>query len=315
MTTSPRPAERSDVDLATLLSRVIGRTIQPRWITARTHLIQGTFPKDLVHVEIPGQPGAYFFIKYDDRIGHGDNGPRGGVTYEARVYEDLLPRLDVCTVRFYGRVSHSDGNTILVLEGLPDAVRVKKVPGGHGLVSAARWLGSLHRQASHIVGDPGLDWVRVYTDPLLQKWCDPKSRSMIFPRYLEALSFLSHLAIPELLAGADSIIHGEYYPKNVLFHDQQVYPVDWESAARGPTELDLAMLIDGWPGDVRKRAINGYAAARWHHPPPEGMHRRLMLAEMILHARWLRTMKPSVETAPLPPRRLRQLLDLHAEVV
>ena len=43
------------------------------------------------------------------------------------------------------------------------------------------------------------------------------------------------------------MIHGEYYPHNILFQSGVVRPVDWETAALAPGEIDLATLCEGWP--------------------------------------------------------------------
>lgn len=43
------------------------------------------------------------------------------------------------------------------------------------------------------------------------------------------------------------IIHGEYYPVNVLFSDEIVLPVDWESTAVAMGEKDSASLSEAWP--------------------------------------------------------------------
>ena len=52
--------------------------------------------------------------------------------------------------------------------------------------------------------------------------------------------------IAQLLAAPRTMIHGEFYPGNILYEKGRICPVDWESAAIAAGELDLAALTEGW---------------------------------------------------------------------
>jgi thiamine kinase-like enzyme len=83
------------------------------------------------------------------------------------------------------------------------------------------------------------------------------------------------------------VIHGEYYPRNILGRGGRVHPVDWESAAIGAAEIDIAALTEHWPRDVTATCLAAYLDARWPRGAPEGFAERLALARMYLHFRWL----------------------------
>ena len=84
------------------------------------------------------------------------------------------------------------------------------------------------------------------------------------------------------------MIHGEYYPNNILLCDRQVHAVDWEAAALGPGVIDLAALTEGsWPPRVVLRCEREYVRARWPHEPPLHFDRALEAARHYLHFRWL----------------------------
>src|SRR5439155_24503813 len=65
-----------------------------------------------------------------------------------------------------------------------------------------------------------------------------------------------------------TVIHGEFYSKTVLARRQHLFMLDWESAAIGPGEIDLAALTEGkhWRGPVPRQCERDYRRALW----PEG---------------------------------------------
>ncbi|HTC82009.1 MAG TPA: phosphotransferase, partial [Acidimicrobiia bacterium] len=83
-----------------------------------------------------------------------------------------------------------------------------------------------------------------------------------------------------LLTAPHSVVHGEFTPANVLLRDGEVYPVDWESAALAPGELDLAFFTLGWPGRLRRRIEAAYARRRWPGGPPPTFEATLRAARI-----------------------------------
>ena len=69
--------------------------------------------------------------------------------------------------------------------------------------------------------------------------------------------------VDSLLSAEQTIVHGEFYPSNVLVKSEVVYPVDWESAAHAAGELDLAALIEGWSTQRAEPCILEYLSSRW----------------------------------------------------
>ena len=72
----------------------------------------------------------------------------------------------------------------------------------------------------------------------------------------------------ELTSAPQTIIHGEYYPKNILVREGEIFPVDWESAAVAAGEIDLASLTEGWPEEDKRVCQAEYCAARWPNGAP-----------------------------------------------
>src|SRR5207302_1086495 len=88
--------------------------------------------------------------------------------------------------------------------------------------------------------------------------------------------------LPAALGGRPTILHGEYYPSNILARRAAAYPIDWESAAIGPGEIDLASLTEGWPAPIQARAIEAYRQARWPDGAPENFARTLEAARLYM---------------------------------
>jgi aminoglycoside phosphotransferase (APT) family kinase protein len=94
-----------------------------------------------------------------------------------------------------------------------------------------RWL----RRARAVLTDPATDW-------LLRRYESAIARLLELPR---------------------GLIHGEFYPANVLVQgtgpDARICPVDWEMAACAPPLMDLAAFVAGrWSDTERARLVAAY---------------------------------------------------------
>jgi len=124
-----------------------------------------------------------------------------------------------------------------------------------------------------------LGWVR--------RTCDfAGSLHKRFP-WLATLCQRSEELLPALTNSPSTVIHGEYYPKNILFRRGRVYPVDWESAAIADGLIDLAVLTEGWGEDMSRQLEDEYQQARWPEGPPANFARLIDIARLYVHFRWL----------------------------
>src|SRR5262249_755370 len=108
-------------------------------------------------------------------------------------------------------------------------------------------------------------------------------------RYPWLNSFLQRA--PEMLEalarGPACVIHGEFTPHNLLVRGDSIYPVDWEAAAIGAGEIDIASLTDGWPTEIAESCEREYAVVRWPQGAPPEFAERLALARLYWGLRWL----------------------------
>ena len=91
-----------------------------------------------------------------------------------------------------------------------------------------------------------------------------------------------------LISEPQTIIHGEYYPANILIKDGAIYPIDWESAAVGPGEIDLATLIEGWDQKLAEEAKQAYIISKAASGTfsQAVFEKRLLLSQLYLFMRW-----------------------------
>jgi aminoglycoside phosphotransferase (APT) family kinase protein len=93
--------------------------------------------------------------------------------------------------------------------------------------------------------------------------------------------------VPDLLGRRPTAIHGEFYPHNIILHADSAVPIDWESAAFGAGEIDLASLTEGWSVDDVDECMREYAAARWPEGVPSEFDATFNAARLYLDFRWL----------------------------
>jgi hypothetical protein len=255
---------------------------------------QGTFPKEIITCRRGDGTELRVFCKYgSDCTSHNCHGHRGGVAYEAAVYRDVLARSRASTPRFFG--TYTEGGaalTWLVLEYLPDGIRLARAAERQAMPSAARWIGRFHaeQQARRAAGaGPSL---LTYDAGYYQGWARRTDEfagdlHLRFP-WLGTLCRRFTQSAAALLESVPTVIHGEYYPaKNILYSRCTIYPVDWESAAVGAGEIDLATLTERWPPEVVRDCEQQYRRTRWPGGGPPDFERRLGAARLYVGFRWL----------------------------
>jgi hypothetical protein len=253
---------------------------------------QGTFPKEIVTCSLGDGKKFRLFCKYEMGYNHNAYGHRGGVAHEARVYEQLLQPLEVSTPWLYGVYEDaSSGYVWLVLDFLEESVRVQKSLDTRAMGLAARWLGQFQALCQERMRTTSMPFLQRYDEEYYLAWA--RRTLQFFDRHQQPMSWLQQLCarfheeVSALLSVPPTVIHGEYYPKNILYCDGTIYPVDWESTALAAGEIDLASLTEAWPEAIARECEAQYKAARWPDDSPDDFERRLGAARLYLHFRWL----------------------------
>jgi aminoglycoside phosphotransferase (APT) family kinase protein len=252
------------------------------------NVYSSTYASEIVTCRLPGGDERRLLCKYgafDSRSGYGH---RAGLSHEVLVHREVLAPLSLSSPTFYGaHTETSTGELWLVVGYLDGALHVSKTPGAMRL--AARWIGEFHAANAARLGTSLPDWP-VYDAAYYRGWAE---RTLAFARrrrqpmpWLNTLCARLDQASEVLLATRATVVHGEYYVHNILHRDGAIFPVDWESAALAPGEIDLASLTEAWdPRTVRECELE-YQRARWPDGPPPEFEATLSAARLYWTFRW-----------------------------
>lgn len=241
-----------------------------------------------------------FFCKYSHKY-YTDHKHRGNVSYEAKVYRFLLEKLNVSTPKFIGVYEdNSTGDSWLIIENLEESTRFTKATErssesnfqvGRTIKLAARWVGEFHKQCEKIVSNKQFSFLINYDQDYYGGWA---KRTISYSRHLKKqVPWLKDIClgfkemIPMIVSKPLTIIHGEYYPNNVLYQNGAIRPVDWESTAIALGEIDLASLTDGWPREIEQQCVDVYKSARWSEGIPVDFQTIYGFSQLYQQLRWL----------------------------
>lgn len=251
-----------------------------------------TFPSEVVTCRLADGSRRRLFCKYGAGPGHSDGGCRGGVAYEAEVYRRVLRGLPLPLPAFHGLLPGTGSGTgCLVLEHLGGAMRVSKAAGEGGMPAAARWAGLFHALMEERLRYEPLAFLARYDADYYRRWSRQALRAAapVLSRHpwLRAVCLRYEDRIPLLTGGPATVVHGEYTPHNVLWQRGRVVPIDWESAAVGAGETDLATLLDGWDEETARACGESYRQARWPGGAPPAFEDTFEAARLYVAFRWL----------------------------
>lgn len=250
-----------------------------------------SFPCEIVRCQFEDGGKVTLFCKYAAGDGGCSYGQRGGVGYEIQVYRRVLEPSQASAPTFYG--SYTDrrtGSRWLVLEYLTRSTAAGKL-GVRAMRAAARWIGRFHAMHEHRLATAPARFLTVYDAKYYRGWAE---RTVRFARrwhrrfpWLRTLCTRWEEAVEALVARPLTVIHGEYYPHNILVQRGQIRPVDWETAATAVGEIDLATLTEGWSREITRACQLEYLQARWPESPPTDFDGILDRARVYVQLRWL----------------------------
>jgi Ser/Thr protein kinase RdoA (MazF antagonist) len=163
---------------------------------------------------------------------------------------------------------------------------------------AAGWLGRFHRRQAHLIADVCPEWGLINMDACeLARWW-PRARVALHARgehRLDSVLANGSEYVEQLARLPRTVLHGDFYASNILVSGgggERICPVDWDRAAVGPGELDLAALLAGaWSDGDRQALARAYLWASLESPPEAAMLDsllgRLDLCRLQLAVQWL----------------------------
>lgn len=181
----------------------------------------------------------------------------GDPAHERRVFEYVLPRLEVSTPPFHGACDEPSGGSWMFVEDVGEDRYAPHDTEQRAL--AAQWLGRMHGQAASLVGSVELPEAgpERYRDRL------HSGRAQILEhRGNPALTREDHAVLAAVLECGEkaeamwpalaracarfpvTLVHGDFQPKNLRLREEAgatvLRPIDWETAGWGVPAADLA---------------------------------------------------------------------------
>src|SRR5207247_679190 len=175
-------------------------------------------------------------------------GHRGDGSYEARVYRDVLHPLHISTPTFYGVYrDKTTGVPWLVIEYLKGGIQTSHSRDPNAMVRAARWIGRFHAANRRRVPSERLRFLRTYDEAYYAGWA--RRTKELFAPLENRLPWLLPLcddfgtSISRLLEAPRTVIHGEYFGLNVIYHNGTSWPADWQAPAPSESSSRLEETI------------------------------------------------------------------------
>lgn len=253
-------------------------------------IFTSTYPSEIVTCRANHEEELKLYCKYMAKTGGSSFGHRGGLAYETEVYRRVLEPLALSRPKFYGAYEDSmSGDCGLILEYLEGSLRVPKGPQPESILLAAEWIGRFH--AANEARLSAVSFLNRYDSNYYAGWVRRTSRFSRgqfrrFP-WLTLLCERFEEFIGILLSSPLTVIHGEYYPHNVLVRSGVIYPIDWESAAIAAGEIDLATLTEAWDDELIRQCARAYRQSRCGGGSSPEFERRFAAARLYLSFRWL----------------------------
>src|SRR5688500_11399236 len=238
-----------------------------------------TFPAEIINCKLSEGKVLTLFGKYLAGLGPNNHGHRGGVEYEIKIYDEVLRELPLTKAGFWGKCHFQENNeTLLLMDFLEGSISLKGHPDINVYLNAAAWIAKMHDFFESNVPS----FVKVYDQAYYFVWLKRMENE---PAVLSAQPWLADVInyfrnnVDILLEAPQTLIHGEYYSKNILLREGIIYPVEWESAAFAPGEIDLASIIEARKDDVVARITESYIHARFKNDvfDKAGFEKRLLM--------------------------------------
>ena len=262
--------------------KVVDREINMSWSSS---------PTEIVACRFADGTALRALLKYP--APHADDGRRVRAEHEARVYSSILKGAPLSTPELFGTfIDPLSGVRALVIGYVSDGIRLHKTERPRAPQNAARAIGRFHASFADRISTPEFGFLPRHDASYY--WCWSRrmhkcTRSLKgeFP-WIDQLHHRADTWMYWLLNGKRTVIHGEFFPDNVIMRGDMPYGVDWETAAIARGEIDLACLTSGhWSAELVRECEAEYAAARWAGEPPRDYQSTLAAARIYLHCRAL----------------------------
>jgi len=267
-------------ELETVLSAHFGKRHRIRSVLRRNSRYSSSYPIANLRVEM--DTGEHLSLVLKDlspsSLLEEARGVRPGFLYdplrEIEMYKSVLKPSRFGTPVCYGSVVRKNEELYWLLLERIEGPLLWQVGRFEQWKKAARWLAGFHSHFWTHKGKPqGLPQVLLRHDAAYcTRWISRAERFVSRGQNSSANGLASQFkrlakrysrVVDYLLALPQTLIHGEFYPSNVIVRRHNsaspICPIDWEVAALGPALIDLAALASGtWEKDARVELVAAY---------------------------------------------------------
>jgi aminoglycoside/choline kinase family phosphotransferase len=197
---------------------------------------------------------------------------------EIEIYTHILEPLRLGTAICYAaEIDPQHGRFWLFLEKVPGQ-ELYQIGEFDIWENVARWLATFHSSLRtknlNYEGLKLLNWDGAYYELWKERLLSSLSRRALTDKdaakALDSILDVYELLIRRLVKQPHSLIHGEFYASNILIDlsvpEIRICPIDWETAGRGPSLMDLAALVAGkWNTEQREAMASAYWTSLGEH--------------------------------------------------
>ncbi len=289
----PKPSRQS---LSRGLSEVFSAEIATRGPLRvrhrRTSPHLSTYPADVVRVEFADGSSEHLLCKYAHGVERLPFSPHQGLAHEARVYETLLRHDSALLPQYWGSFTDVEtGDFAFVMRFYPAGMTAAQACEQGGLTELIRRMAAFHAWGESQVAEPSWGFLTQYDEAYYTHWLDltcalARPMAQEFP-WLDQVATAYRERIPLLTRRPQTIIHGELTTRNTLWADGRIMVIDWETAAVGPAEVDLALFTFDWDLDDVRSLEASYVQARWQGSPPADFDDVMLAARLYVAYHWI----------------------------
>jgi hypothetical protein len=208
---------------------------------------------------------------------------------EIQTYRSLLAELNLGTAAMYGSIVEPTLQRYWLFLEKVSGEGLYEIGEFETWLKVAQWLGRFHASVDVEEAQQALPLLLRYDASFYWDWLH-RARELAGAA-LDQITERYDRVIEVLLALPRSVLHGEFYPSNILIQRQaviRVCPVDWEMAAIGPALSDVAALASGkWGRDERLRILKAYCAALPKRLQPGDLITAFDCCQLQLAVHWI----------------------------
>lgn len=264
-------------------------------ISKRTkNVLSTTHPSEIVSIIIDSGHEYSLFIKYEIASYSILNEHRKNLEYEDHFYKEVLVPLNLSTPRYFGSYLFSEGEIrMMVLEFIPNLLKVSKGPNPETMIKAAHWLANFHNETEKLLKGHFFKNIHTYDEDYFNYWANKIINHIRSKKQENEYRWLIELAekfIQNSSLLCDStpvIIHGEFYPGNVRYSNYEICVIDWQTVAISSYVIDLSALIEKWGTEISNLCINTYKSERKIIDSEQMLKKKIVLAQVYFNFIWL----------------------------